>query len=114
MVADGTALCGHERPHLCQVLPVGQVSIVVAIYCRYRRHHMNTNIIIIVIIIIIIIIIVVISCQQCDCCTDVVCSTRQDIFPKSFCTRFSHFQSNARAHSWDDTKKIMEASFGLS
>ena len=41
-------------------------------------------------------------------------STRQDLFPKSFCVRFATLQSNARMHSWSDTKKLMQASFGAS
>ena len=39
-------------------------------------------------------------------------STRQDIFPKSFCARFATLQSNARTHSWRDTQRLMAASFG--
>ena len=41
-------------------------------------------------------------------------STRQDIFPKSFCARFATLQSNARTHSWRDTQRLMAASFGVT
>ncbi|KAF7580914.1 ABC1 family protein [Clavispora lusitaniae] len=40
-------------------------------------------------------------------------ASRTDIFPKELCEELSHLHSNAKAHSFHQTKKILSASFGM-
>lgn len=40
-------------------------------------------------------------------------ASRTDIFPRDLCEELSHLHSNAKAHSFHQTKKILSASFGM-
>lgn len=40
-------------------------------------------------------------------------ASRTDIFPHELCEELSHLHSNAKAHSFHQTKKILSASFGM-
>lgn len=39
-------------------------------------------------------------------------TTRHDLFPVEFITRFSALQDNTRGHSWKETKKVLEEAWG--
>mmetsp|Transcript_15392 Transcript_15392/g.34488 ORF Transcript_15392/g.34488 Transcript_15392/m.34488 type:complete len:594 (-) Transcript_15392:420-2201(-) len=39
-------------------------------------------------------------------------STRSDLFPIEFCSRFARLQDATRGHPWEDTEHMLEAEFG--